>query len=120
MSKASNEEEDSDSDELHVELLFFECGDGIKECGVGRGEGRSGRVRLRPACVFTRTVKQFSRAFRKRVVVMFTTAPVNKHFLKLGLAADDFVQSNKGITSSRRYGEDSLCSKLAVEKISMA
>jgi hypothetical protein len=120
MSKASNEEEDSDSDELHVELLFFECGDGIKECGVGGGEGRSGRVRLEPAGVFTRTVKQYSCAFRKRVVVMFTTAPVNKHFLKLGLAADDFVQFNKGITSSRRYGEDGLCSKLAVEKISTA
>jgi hypothetical protein len=54
MSKASNEEEESDSDELHVDLMFFERGDGIKECGVERGEGRSGCVRLKPACVITR------------------------------------------------------------------
>jgi hypothetical protein len=33
MGKASNEEEDSDSDELHVDLEFFECENDIEECG---------------------------------------------------------------------------------------
>jgi hypothetical protein len=59
-------------------------------------------------------VKQFSRAFRTWVVVVFAPAPVNEHFPKLGLAADDLVHFNKGI-STRRYGEDGLCSKLAVD-----
>jgi hypothetical protein len=75
MSKAGNKADDSDSDELHVDLWFFERGNQIKECGWKKGkecvalkkEKECECVRLVSACLFGRKVKQSQSRFPKMV-----------------------------------------------------
>jgi hypothetical protein len=104
VSKASSEEEDSDSDELHVDMWFFGCGNGIKESVVvGREEGRkSVYVRL-DVSVF---VWKESEAMQSRLPKMGCCevgSCVTEHLPEVWLAAEKFVHFNNGVTSGKLY-----------------
>jgi hypothetical protein len=103
VSKASNKADDSDSDELHVDLWLFECRNWIKECGnwkkgkecvALKKEIECVCVRLVSACLFGRKVKQ---SLFPKMICCEVGNCASEHILEAWLTADRFVHLDNNI-----------------------